>query len=153
MISQYTGGPLAHTARATRDTAQKELLGPLGAVGTGMIPADKIGQAWAFAGVPKGIDMVQVKHITGGWSTVGFKNYEQPLAAFYGTALDFVWPDEECPIEHYNEMLIRTMTTNGLIYNTFTPLKGLTPMVVRYSEKADYLAGAEKLIGMTAPET
>lgn len=146
------GWAVGSTARATRDTAQKELLGPLGAIGTGMIPADKIGQAWSLAGVPKAIDMVQVKHISGGWSTVGFKNYEQPLAAFYGTALDFVWPDEECPIEHYNEMLIRTMTTNGLIYNTFTPLKGLTPMVVRYSEKADYLAGAEKLIGVTAPK-
>lgn len=142
------GWAVGSTARATRDTAQKELLGPIGAWGTGMIPKDKLGKFWALAGVPQGVDLIQVKHVTGGWSTIGFKNYEQPLAAFYGTALDYVWLDEECPQEHYNECLIRTMTTNGLVYNTFTPLKGLTPMVVRFSEKADYLAGAQKLIGI-----
>jgi phage terminase large subunit-like protein len=142
------GWAVGSTARATRDTAQKELIGPIGAWGTGMIPKDKLGKFWALAGVPQGIDLIQVKHMSGGWSTIGFKNYEQPLQAFYGTALDWVWPDEECPQEHYNEMLIRTMTTNGLIFNTFTPLKGLTPMVVRFAEKADYLAGAQKLIGI-----
>ena len=145
------GWAVGSTARATRDTAQKELLGPIGAWGTGMIPKESLGKFWALAGVPQGVDIIQVKHVSGGWSTIGFKNYEQPLSAFYGTALDWVWLDEECPIEHYNECLIRTMTTNGLVYNTFTPLKGLTPMVVRYSEKADYLAGAEKLIGVQAP--
>lgn len=142
------GWAVGSTARATRDTAQKELIGPIGAWGTGMIPKDKLGKFWALAGVPQGIDVIQVKHVTGGWSTIGFKNYEQPLQAFYGTALDWVWPDEECPQEYYNEMLIRTMTTNGLIFNTFTPLKGLTPHVVRFAEQADYLAGAEKLIGI-----
>lgn len=146
------GWAVGSTARATRDTAQKELLGPIGAIGTGMIPKDKIGRAWSLAGVPKAIDMIQVKHISGGWSTIGFKNYEQPLQAFYGTALDWVWLDEECPQDHYNECLIRTMTTDGLVYNTFTPLQGLTPMVVRFAEKADYLAGAQKLIGIPDQE-
>lgn len=142
------GWAVGSTARATRDTAQKELIGPIGAWGTGMIPKDKLGKWWALAGVPQGIDVIQVKHVSGGWSTIGFKNYEQPLAAFYGTAMDYIWLDEECPQEHYNECLIRTMTTNGLIFNTFTPLQGLTPMVVRFAEKADYLAGATQLIGM-----
>lgn len=142
------GWAIGSTARATRDTAQKELIGQVGAWGTGMIPKDKFGKFWALSGVPQGIDIIQVKHISGGWSTIGFKNYEQPLSAFYGTALDWVWLDEECPIEVYNECLIRTMTTNGLMLNTFTPLKGLTPHVVRFAEKADYLAGAEKLIGL-----
>lgn len=142
------GWAVGSTARATRDTAQKELLGPIGAFGTGMIPKEKLGKAWSLAGVPQGIDVIQVKHISGGWSTIGFKNYEQPLAAFYGVALDWAWLDEECPQEHYNEILLRTMTTNGVVFNTFTPLKGLTPMVVRFAEKADYLAGAQKLIGI-----
>lgn len=142
------GWAVGSTARATRDTAQKELIGPIGAWGTGMIPKEKFGKFWALAGVPQGIDVIQVKHITGGWSTIGFKNYEQPLPAFYGTALEWVWLDEECPIEVYNECLLRTMTTNGVMLNTFTPLKGLTPHVVRFAEKADYLAGAEKLIGL-----
>lgn len=146
------GWAVGSTARATRDTVQKELLGRIGAWGTGMIPKDKLGKFWALSGVPQGVDVIQVKHISGGWSTIGFKNYEQPISAFFGVDLDWVWPDEECPIEHYNEMLIRTMTTNGIVFNTFTPLKGLTPMVVRYAEKADLLAGAQKLIGVQPPE-
>lgn len=142
------GWAIGSTARATRDTGQKELIGPVGAWGTGMIPKESLGKFWALAGVPQGIDMIQVKHISGGMSTIGFKNYEQPAQALWGVTLDWVWPDEECPQEHYNELLMRTMTTNGLIFNTFTPLKGLTPMVVRFAEKADYLAGSQKLIGI-----
>lgn len=143
------GWALGSTARATRDTVQKELIGPVGAWGTGMIPRDLIGDWWALAGVPQGIDIVKIKHVpTGGWSTIGFKNYEQPLQAFYGTAMDWIWPDEECPIDIYNELLIRTMTTNGVIFNTFTPLNGLSSQVVRFCQKADFLAGAEKIIGM-----
>lgn len=146
------GWAVGSTARATRDTAQKELIGRIGAWGTGMIPADKFGRFWALSGVPQGIDVIQIQHVSGGLSTIGFKNYEQPLSAFYGTDMDWIWLDEECPSEHYNECLIRTMTTNGIVFNTFTPLKGLTPHVVRFSEKADYLAGAEKLIGIQTPE-
>lgn len=142
------GWSVGSTARATRDTAQKELIGPIGAWGTGMIPKEKIGKFWALSGVPQGIDVIQVKHVSGGWSTIGFKNYEQPLAAFYGTALEWAWLDEECPQDVYNEILIRTMTTNGLVFNTFTPLKGLTPQVVRFLEQADYLAGAKKILSL-----
>lgn len=142
------GWAVGSTARATRDTAQKELIGPVGAWGTGMIPKEKIGKFWALSGVPQGIDMIQVKHASGGWSTIGFKNYEQPLAAFYGTALEWAWLDEECPQDVYNEILIRTMTTGGLVFNTFTPLKGLTPQVVRFLEQADYLAGAKKILSL-----
>ena len=142
------GWVIGSTARSTRDVVQKELIGPIGAWGTGMIPKDKLGQWFALQGVPQGIDIIAVKHITGGWSTIGFKNYEQKLDAFFGTDMDWIWMDEECPQEIYNECLLRTMTTNGIIYVTFTPLKGLTPMVVKFSESADYLAGAEKLIGI-----
>lgn len=142
------GWAVGSTARATRDTAQKELIGPVGSWGTGMIPRDKMGKFWALSGVPQGIDMIQVKHVSGGWSTIGFKNYEQDAAAFYGTALEWAWLDEECPQNLYNEILIRTMTTNGLVFNTFTPLKGLTPQVVRFLEQADYLAGAKKILSL-----
>lgn len=144
-----SGWALGSTARATRDTVQKELIGPVGAWGSGMIPSNLIGDWWALAGVPQGIDIIKIKHVpSGGWSTIGFKNYEQPLQAFYGTAMDWIWADEEVPIDIYNELLIRTMTTQGRIYNTFTPLAGLSAHVVRFAENADYLAGAEKLIGL-----
>lgn len=143
------GWVVGSTARSTRDVVQKELIGPIGAWGTGMIPKEKLGQSFALQGVPQGIDVIHIRHISGGWSTIGFKNYEQKLDAFFGTDMDWIWMDEECPQEIYNECLLRTMTTNGIVYVTFTPLKGLTPMVVKFSETADYLAGAEKLIGVS----
>lgn len=146
------GWAMGSTARSTRDTVQKELLGPPGAWGTGMIPADKIIRMWSLSGVPQGIDMLQVKHKSGGISTIGFKNYEQPIEAFYGTDLHWVWPDEIVPINIYNECLVRTMTTGGIVYVTFTPLKGLTPLVVKFCEDADYLAGAERILGIPEPE-
>lgn len=142
------GWAMGSTARATRDTVQKELLGPVGSWGTGMIPADRIGKWWALAGVPQGVDMVQIKHKSGGWSVIGFKNYEQPIEAFYGTAQHWVWPDEICPIDIYNECLVRTMTTKGVMFVTFTPLKGITPLVAKFCETADYLAGAKRIIGL-----
>lgn len=139
---------MGSTARATRDTVQKELLGPVGAWGTGMLPAERIGRWWALPGVPQGVDLVQVKHRSGGWSMIGFKNYEQPIEAFYGTAQHWIWADEIIPIDRYNECLVRTMTTSGLMYVTFTPLKGITPLVAKFCEDADYLAGAKRIIGL-----
>lgn len=138
------------TARSTRDTVQKELIGPVGAWGTGMIPEEKLGRYWSLAGVPQGLDVIEVKHKSGGWSTVGFKNYEQDPKAYYGTAMDVVWLDEECPSLIYNECLLRTMTTNGIMYVTFTPLHGLTPFVVRFCRQANFLGGAKRILALEA---
>ena len=52
------GWAVGSTARATRDTVQKELLGPTGAWGTGMIPRERIGKFWALAGVPQAVDII-----------------------------------------------------------------------------------------------
>lgn len=144
------GFALGSTSQATRDTVQKELLGPLGAWGTGILPAETIGQKAAKQGTPGGIDWMHVKHVSGGWSTIHFRNYEQPIEAFYGVKLHWVWCDEIVPINIYNECLVRLMTTNGIIYVTFTPLTGLTPLVVKFCEDADYLAGAKKILGLPA---
>jgi phage terminase large subunit-like protein len=130
------------TARSTRDIVQKELLGPIGHWGTGMIPKEKLGRCWMLQGTPQGVDVIEVHHKSGGMSTLGFKNYEQDITAFYGTAMHVVWLDEECPHNIYNECLMRTMTTEGIVYVTFTPLKGLTPFVVNFLSKSEYLAGA-----------
>lgn len=141
-VSAWAAGP---DAKSTRDTVQKELMGPIGAFGTGLIPRDKFGNKWSLSGVPQGIDTVEVRHISGGISTLSFKNYEQDIKAYYGTAKDFIWLDEECPENIYNECLIRTMTTNGIVFCTFTPLHGLTPLVVRFCRKATFLAGSYSL--------
>jgi len=62
--------------------------------------------------------------------------------------MDVIWLDEECPENIYNECLIRTMTTDGHVFVTFTPLKGLTPLVVKFYSKAELLGGAPGLAGV-----
>lgn len=122
----------------TRDVIQKKLLGGVewhgdkkGVDGTGMIPRDRIVQdsiTWK-AGVPDLVDTVRVTHKLGGESILGLKSYQQGRRSFQGTEQDIIWPDEEPPMEVYNEMLIRLMTTKGLAMLTFTPLMGWTDVV------------------------
>src|SRR5690606_11441445 len=54
--------------------------------------------------------------------------------------------DEECRIDIWNECNIRTATTNGIMYATFTPLKGYSLMVVNFCKKADFLMCAKPLV-------
>lgn len=135
-------------ARAVRDTAQKELLGPIGEWGTGMIPAHRLGKFWALQGTPQAVDIIKIKHKSGGWSNLGFKNYQQDIGSFMGTSRHAIWLDEECPLEIYNECNIRTATVEGIMLVTFTPLDGLTPMVVNFCKKADFLVGAKPIVAV-----
>lgn len=144
-IDAWAVGP---DARTVRDTIQKELMGPPGEWGTGMIPASLIGKYFALQGTPQAIDVLMVKHKSGAWSRIGFKNYQQDMQAFMGTARHVVWLDEECPIEVYNECNIRTATTKGIMIATFTPLLGLTPMVVNFARKATFLLGAKPILSV-----
>lgn len=122
------------TAKNVRDILQKELLGPHNARGTGMIPGEDIMRCTPKAGVPDAVDTVFIKHYDDrgeqdGISELQLKSYDQGRVAFQGTEQHVVWLDEECPMEVYTECLIRTMTTKGIVYLTFTPLKGITDVV------------------------
>lgn len=122
------------TARTVRDILQKELLGPPGdsqAEGTGMIPGDLILDTSVKHGLSDCVESVRVKH-TGGHSTLHFKSYDQGRQAFQGTSQHVIWLDEECPIDIYTECLLRTMTTNGIVYLTATPLLGLTELMLSF---------------------
>lgn len=134
------------TGQTTRDTVQKELLGEPGAWGTGMIPLDRITRIHPKAGIPNAVEMIEVASANGGKSIITFKSYDQNVQAFYGTARDVIWLDEECPELIYSECLIRTMTTNGIVYVTFTPLHGLTPFIVNFTKNAEFLEGAQPII-------
>jgi phage terminase large subunit-like protein len=43
-----------------------------------------------------------------------------------------VWFDEEPPQDIYTEGLMRTMTTQGVVIATFTPLSGLTDVALSF---------------------
>jgi phage terminase large subunit-like protein len=117
------------SAKTVRDILQKILLGPVGDFGTGMIPADCLVRCTAKPGVADAIEHVFVKHVSGGTSELILKSYDQQREAFQGTNRDWIWLDEECSRDVYVECLLRTMTTNGVIVCTFTPLLGISELV------------------------
>ena len=77
---------------------------------------------------------IMVKHTSGFWSRLMLRSYDQGRRIFQGTEQDVVWLDEEVPKDVYDEALVRTMTTRGIVMMTFTPLSGLTELVVSFLE-------------------
>jgi phage terminase large subunit-like protein len=129
------------TAKTTRDIIQRILLGPMGEHGTGMIPADCLARTTAKPGVADAIEGVFVKHVSGGTSELILKSYDQGREAFQGTNRDLVWLDEETDRSIYVECLLRTMTTNGILLLTFTPLLGVTDIVRDFLEQPESDSG------------
>lgn len=125
-ISAWAAGD---SSKTTRDIIQQRLLGPSGSFGTGMIPGDCLIGTTAKPGVPDAVETVYVRHVSGGRSDLTLKSYDQGRASFQGTNKDLVWLDEECERDIYVECLMRTMTTNGIMMITFTPLLGMTDII------------------------
>jgi phage terminase large subunit-like protein len=120
------------TAITLRDITQKKLLGETNDIGSGMLPKASIAGTKTRRNVPDAIETITVNHKSGGTSTIVMKSYEQGRIAWQGTEVDFIWLDEECPMDVYGEAQIRLMTTNGSLILTFTPLSGLTDLVVSF---------------------
>lgn len=120
------------TGESTRDNPQRILLGRTGQMGTGAIPKDCIIDTSASRGLADATDTVQVRHVSGGMSTLQFKAYEKGREKWQGETLDFVWFDEEPPEDIYTEGLTRTNATAGVTFITFTPLLGITGVVKRF---------------------
>lgn len=132
-------------AEVARDGAQRILLGPTNAVGTGTIPRDRILEIKKARGVPDAVESVLVKHTSGDQSLLVFKGYLDGREAWQAETLDWVWFDEEPPEDIYSEGLTRTNNTHGVAYLTFTPLMGMTLVVLRFWNKEE----GTKLIQMT----
>lgn len=123
------------TGESTRDIVQAKLIGPPALEekrGTGYIPKECIGSVSPARGIANAIDIVSIKHASGGYSELGFKSYEKGRAKFQGAALELIWLDEECPIDIYTESLTRTNETGGIIYVTMTPLMGMTQFLEHF---------------------
>jgi phage terminase large subunit-like protein len=83
-------------------------------------------------GVADLMDTVRVKHVSGKESVLAFKFYEKGREKWQAETLDFVWDDEEPPLDIYTEGLTRTNATNGMSYLTATPLKGMTDVIRQF---------------------
>lgn len=127
------------TTETTRDIVQAKLFGDVlheggrkSFSGTGMVPLLQIGELSWKQGLPDLCDVAKVKHTSGGYSKIGFKTYQQGRGAFEGTEQHVIWIDEEPDIDVYEECLIRTMTVDGIIMVTFTPLAGMSDVVMSF---------------------
>ena len=121
------------TAETTRDIVQFELFGPVGALGTGMIPYRYIVDTPSSRrGVADSYDTAEIRHKSGGVSRIGLKSYDQGRRKFQGTKKDVIWCDEEPPADVYDECMIRLMTRTGIMMVTFTPLNGLSEIALRF---------------------
>lgn len=125
------------TAKTTRDAIQEKMLGPWAERGTGLILGERIVNVSPKQGIAEAAEIVTVKHRSGGNSQLVFKSFDQGRRSFQGTEQDGIWLDEECPQEIYEESLLRTMTNNGMIVLTFTPLMGLTELIQDFLEDGD----------------
>lgn len=125
-----------------RDVQQKKLFGEPGldeALGTGFVPKAAIhGKPSMARGVTDAFDTVHVAHKTNGvfdgYSVVKFKSYEQGRLKFQGDTVDLIWLDEECDEDIYTECLTRGNAVGGIVYVTFTPLKGKTKLYIRFTD-------------------
>lgn len=136
------------TNKTTMDIIQEKLLGTVETIagkkvvsGTGTIPRKLIDQdslTWkSGAELKNAVNSFRVKHVSGGWSFIQLKSYEQGRGAFEGTEREGIWLDEEPPMDVYSEALIRTMTTRGVVLITFTPLEGTTQVVDLIKKRSD----------------
>ena len=103
----------SESAELTRDGVQRLIVGnPRDemAWGTGLLPKDALVNWTRRNGVSDALDGCVVLHGGGGdvqqgHSTLNFKSYDQGRGKWQADTLDFVWLDEEPPMEIYSEAL------------------------------------------------
>ena len=124
------------TYTTTRDILQQTLVGQYTTIrgrqsvdGRGIIPGARLGRPSWNRHVPEALDKIAVEHVTGGFSSLQFKSYQEGREKFQGTGQHVVLLDEEPSAAIYGEALMRTATLDGLAMLTFTPLKGMSDVV------------------------
>ncbi len=128
------------TSESTRDNPQKMLVGPpeqKEAWGTGLIPGDCLVATTLARGTANLLDNAIIRWGGGGdvqaqESVLNFKSYVQGREKWQGPTLDGVWFDEEPPMDIYSEGLTRTQAKGHFTIMTFTPLKGMSQVVMEF---------------------
>lgn len=128
---------LGVSGESTRDNPQRILLGRGRDYGTGSIPGDALEHMQLARGVADLLDYVKVRHLNqngefDGFSYLYFKFYEKGRENLQGETVDAIWCDEEPPMDVYTECLTRTNAVMGPVWITFTPLKGMSEVVLRF---------------------
>lgn len=138
---------LGVTGEQIRDVIQKELLGEWDQdadqpSGEGAIPYSDI----IFASLIRSpqtkqlVKDIQVRHVSGGISSISLKAYSQGQHVMMGPSIDLIWIDEEpTDPDIYPQCLTRTATGDGgkggIVMMTFTPENGMTLLVAQFMEE------------------
>ena len=132
------------SAVAVRDAAQTKLCGRPGNIeefGSGMIPKEAFkAQPKASRSAPDAFESWSTKCVINGrlddsaFSRVVVKTYEQDREDWQGPDIDVIWYDEEPDMAHYTEGQAR-LRGRGNSLMTFTPLLGMSEVVVRFMEE------------------
>jgi phage terminase large subunit-like protein len=120
-----------------RDGPQKKLTAMQGEFGSGTIPlAAFVGKPIMVPGGTGSIDTISVAHETDGArdgvSTATFKSFEQGAEKMQSESVDWIWVDERCSEEIYSELIARTTATDGIVFLSYTPLKGGGELTYRF---------------------
>lgn len=125
----------SESAELTRKGIQRLLLGPPeneAQWGTGAIPKADVVDWARRQGVPDAVATINVRHISGGISSVQLATYDQGRTKWQADTVHGVWFDEEPPEDIYFEGITRTNTTLGPVMTTLTPLMGVSNVVKRF---------------------
>ncbi len=135
------------TNEMTRDNPQSKLMGASklewgqGAIPKAHIDFKSITLSRALGDL---IDTVRIKHVSGGYSSLGFKSYSMGMDKWQGPTKDWIWFDEEPPPGIYSEGLTRTNlgnrvseTESGMTLMTLTPLLGMSEVVTHFYPEPD----------------
>jgi phage terminase large subunit-like protein len=120
-----------------RHGPQRQLCSRQGEFGTGCIPISSFaGRPVMVPGGTGSIDTLSVTHETNGVrdgvSTITFKSFEMRSEKLQAESVDVVWIDERCSEEIYSELLARTTATDGIVFMSYTPLKGGGELTYRF---------------------
>lgn len=133
------------TAVKTKEIIQYAMLGSPDRPFERFLPEHLILETTTKPGTPKALSDVYIKHTSGATSVLSFKDYMQERQAFEGQRVDIIWLDEEAPKDIFDECKARIMSTsgnvdsqNGVMYLTFTPLQGLTPLISHLMTEAGH---------------
>jgi phage terminase large subunit-like protein len=128
-----------------RDVNQAFLLGKLTVdrgltmAAGGLIPRKRIVRITRRSAVADAVDQVVVAHQAGWENLLTLKSYEEGRSSFEAEGVDWIWLDEEPPRAVYEECLMRLLTTRGSILSTFTPVEGMTELVIALLEGSSVL--------------
>lgn len=111
------------------------IMGPLSDIGSGWIPKDCIINTLKKSGGQGAYASVEIRHVSGGVSTLKFGTYDSTDDSIQGAALHFALIDE-CPSDRtiLPQCVKRTWTTKGLVLCSFTPEKSFNDTVNAFWE-------------------